>query len=57
MDSGGAHHRVDLLAIGRAGALKLLHQGGEGLFIHYRKKHFADDPVGVSKGCLGQLTQ
>ena len=45
MAVGGAHHRGDMLAIGWAGALKLLHQVGEGLLIDHGKKHFADDPI------------
>jgi hypothetical protein len=57
MAVGGAHHRGDMLAIGWAGALKLLHQVGEGLLIDHRKKHFADDPIGVGECRLGQPTQ
>jgi hypothetical protein len=54
---GGAHHRGDVLAIGRAAVFKLLHQVGEGLLIDHGKKHFADDPIGVSECRLGQPTQ
>ena len=46
-----------MLAIGRAGALKLLQQVGEGLLIDNGKKHFADDSIGVSECYLGQPTQ
>ena len=46
-----------MLAIGRAGALKLLQQVGEGLLIDNGKKHFADDPIGVSECRFGQPTQ
>lgn len=53
----GAHHSRDLLAVGRPGGFEFLHQVGEGLFIHYGKEHFADNPIRVSKCRLGQLTE